>query len=377
MSDAKGDASAEACQAECCHDNRCSVWQWRPLSQGAGAGCWRGHCQQPPTPAHGWIGGQREAPTSQPPTPAPTPSAIVPAEAEPNYNDQSWQAVNAPHDSLIGLQVDSYLCPDGCSGRSYIPRDVSWYRKHFALPAEWQGDIVSLYFEGIFRECQIWLNGKSIGNHTAGYTSFEVPLSDGPLNFGDTPNVLAITIDPNKGRSGWWYEGSGLYRHIRLRRTCKTRLDTNGIFAYSNVSSIETQAAGSRVATSATLHISAAVSNADSVQHSVSVKCTLTSLDGGQSLGTATSAPISLPPNDAAASKASLRLVPTSAVSLWAINQPTLYQLVVEVLDVGDPTKVLDAVNITTGFRSLRYTAEMGMYLNEQHVKVRGFCDHK
>ena len=60
-------------------------------------------------------------------------------------------------------------------------------------------------------------------------------------------------------------------------------------------------------------------------------------------------------------------------MSLWAINQPTLYQLAVEVLDAGDPTKLLDAVNITTGFRSLRYTSEMGMYLNEQHVKVRGF----
>ena len=72
-----------------------------------------------------------------------------------------------------------------------------------------------------------------------------------------------------------------------------------------------------------------------------------------------------------------MSLVPTSAVSLWAINQPTLYLLAIEVLDAGHPTKVLDAVNITTGFRSLRYTAEMGMHLNDQHVKVRGFCDHK
>ena len=139
------------------------------------------------------------------PRPVPTPWITVPPEAEPGYNDKDWKIVNAPHDSLIGLQVDNYQCPNGCSGHSYIPRDVSWYRKHFTLPADWKGGLVSLYFAGVFRECQLWLNGKSLANPTAGYTSFEVALSDDQLNFGaDTSNVLAITIDPNKGRSGWW-----------------------------------------------------------------------------------------------------------------------------------------------------------------------------
>ena len=36
----------------------------------------------------------------------------------------------------------------------------------------------------------------------------------------------------------------------------------------------------------------------------------------------------------------------------------------------------LDALSTSTGFRSLRYDANEGFFLNEQHYKVRGFCDH-
>lgn len=36
----------------------------------------------------------------------------------------------------------------------------------------------------------------------------------------------------------------------------------------------------------------------------------------------------------------------------------------------------MDVLNTTTGFRSLRFDADSGMFLNGQHTKVRGFCDH-
>jgi len=37
---------------------------------------------------------------------------------------------------------------------------------------------------------------------------------------------------------------------------------------------------------------------------------------------------------------------------------------------------VVDAVSTTHGFRSLRYDADAGFFLNQRHFKVRGFCDH-
>ena len=37
----------------------------------------------------------------------------------------------------------------------------------------------------------------------------------------------------------------------------------------------------------------------------------------------------------------------------------------------------LDAVNITTGIRSVHFDADKGLLLNQQQVKVRGYCDHR
>ena len=80
------------------------------------------------------------------------------------------------------------------------------YRKHFTLPKEWDdGSAIWIYFEGTFRETTVWLNGVNLTTHISGYTSYAVRL-DG-AKFGADENVLALFIDPDTGRSGWWYEG--------------------------------------------------------------------------------------------------------------------------------------------------------------------------
>ena len=114
-----------------------------------------------------------------------------------------------------GAAASLDLCPGGCSGRSYIARQAGWYRKHFVLPADWTGSHVSVVFEGAFHFSMVYLNGVLLGNHSCGYTSFDIPLwSDhlqepngapaSRLNFGGA-NVLAVYTDATSG-TGWWYE---------------------------------------------------------------------------------------------------------------------------------------------------------------------------
>ena len=83
-----------------------------------------GTCQTPGNKNPHWVGGTRTPPI--PPAPPPGPLGPNPPEADPKYNDGNWTVINAPHDSLIGNTVSKDLCPSGCSGRSYIPRYVSW-----------------------------------------------------------------------------------------------------------------------------------------------------------------------------------------------------------------------------------------------------------
>ena len=134
------------------------------------------------------------------------------SEASADFDDARWEVVDAPHDFLIGL---TYNQTGGGTEGAFLPRGVGWYRKHFTLPSEYRGRSVWLYFEGVWQQTLMWLNGVPVesGNHTNGYTSFAVRLDDqSKVNFGSAPNVLAVHVDALKG-SGWWYEG-GTKAHL-------------------------------------------------------------------------------------------------------------------------------------------------------------------
>ena len=65
-----------------------------------------------------------------------------------------------------------------------------------------------------------------------------------------------------------------------------------------------------------------------------------------------------------------------TGAKLWSIGSPSLYTLVSTVKE-SSSAKELDTVNTSIGIRSLKYTGDGGMFINEEHVKVRGFCDHE
>ena len=89
------------------------------------------------------------------PPPPPAPPA---PESQPGFDDSGWLVVDAPHDMLINQQYD----PANSKGMGYLPRGSGWYRKHFALPAEWKGKAVWLYIEGAFHTTTAYLNGAKV-----------------------------------------------------------------------------------------------------------------------------------------------------------------------------------------------------------------------
>ena len=198
-------------------------------------------------------------PTDRPPeNPDPGPD---PPEARVAFDDSNWTSVSLPFDALIATAPSDEACPDGCSGNSYIPRHVLWFRKVFTIPAEWEGEVVWLDFEGSFRLTTVWLNGVRAAHHDCGYTPFRVRLDNHTaVRFG-AKNLISVFVDPDNGDeggrdhgSGWWYEGGGLYRHVHLVHASPIHIAQDGLFAYSNLT--WTGAA----ATSAVVHASATLS---------------------------------------------------------------------------------------------------------------------
>lgn len=60
-----------------------------------------------------------------------------------------------------------------------------------------------------------------------------------------------------------------------------------------------------------------------------------------------------------------------SGIKYWTVRAPALYTATVELLSAGATT---DSINITTGVRTIRFSAKSGLYVNEENIKMRGFC---
>jgi len=122
--------------------------------------------------------------------------------AQPGYDDAAWDVVDAPHDALIATP----FAGSAANGEASIPRNVSWYRKRLALPADWAGGAshVSVYVEGAFATTRAFFNGAPVMNHSHGYTSFAVRLDNASgAVFGGGENVLALFVDATE-TTGWW-----------------------------------------------------------------------------------------------------------------------------------------------------------------------------
>ena len=151
-----------------------------------------------------------------------------PPESTVGYDDKTWAEVHLPHDALIAAAPSEKACPDGCSGKSFIPRHVLWYRKDFTIPAEWATDAFWLDFEGSFRETTVWVNGVLVGTHSCGYTPFRVRLDNITSVKAGSPATIAVFVDPDNGDEGKWRKRRP-FSHISVQDPYSKLLKLSGV----------------------------------------------------------------------------------------------------------------------------------------------------
>ena len=358
-----GTTDVRSCQGACCEDEECAVWQFS--EQTVGGGCWIGTSTDCDHPNDGWVGGGRETPAPLPP--------VVAELAGKDYNDSSWEVVDTPHDAIIS---SSYSPNAGRSG-GYLPLNVSWYRKHFHLPADWQGSAIFVYFEGVFRSSKVYLNGEFVSGHQSGYTSFVVRLDNqSSISFGDSgENVLAVRAEA-AGGSGWWYEGGGIYRHVYLTKTSRVHIVADGVYFPGNITGGITPDVNTRGVLFASqcefFPQVDVVNDGTTISTGVQVKFTIfdrNQQEVGHISGRASSEGIT--PGRSLRFSAKMVL---KNVSLWTTRHPYLYRVSMVIFDSNGT--VLDEVNTTTGVRMVEWDSYRGFYLNREQFVWRGFCNH-
>jgi beta-galactosidase len=136
----------------------------------------------------------------------------------PEFDDTAWRTLDLPHDwSIEDLPgTNSPFNRDAISqvNGGFTNGGTGWYRKTFTLPNEQKGKRFLIQFDGVYMNAEVWLNGRSLGTHPYGYTSFWFDLTD-KVRF-ESANVLAVKVR-NEGENSRWYSGSGIYRHVWLK----------------------------------------------------------------------------------------------------------------------------------------------------------------
>jgi beta-galactosidase len=278
--------------------------------------------------------------------------------ARPEFDDQGWRLLDLPHDYGIEGPFNQDL--PGETGK--LPwSGVSWYRKHFTLPAADAGQEISLDVDGAMAYATVWLNGHCVGGWPYGYASWRVDLTP-YLNFGGE-NTLAIRLN-NPKDSSRWYPGGGLYRNLWLTKTQPIHVAHWGTY-------ITTPVIGPG---EARVKIETEIENQSTNEAHLIIATKVFELDRqGAKHGAAVAErteSLTVPADGSQPSPTELSI---AQPKLWSVDEPNRY---VAVTTVTEGAKIWDAVESPFGIRTIEFTQTAGFLLNGQRVPIHGVCDH-
>lgn len=279
----------------------------------------------------------------------------------PKFNDSSWRTLNLPHDWVVELPF-VYSPNFDVMAHGYKPvgglfpeSSIGWYRKNFFVDKKDSSKKISIRFDGIYRDANIWLNGFFVGNNKSGYSGIEYDVSDF-VKYGEE-NTLVVRVDASQ-YEGWFYEGAGIYRHVWLIKTDKFHINPNELFIHSKQTN-----------KSAIVSVEIPIVN-DNLQSINGYTYTYITDRNGRKIAQSKAASFNI---SAYSNKLIKKNINVANAHLWSIEDPYLYR-VVTILKLGN--KIVDSVNTRFGIRDISVTVN-GLFINGKYVKIKGVCDHQ
>lgn len=284
---------------------------------------------------------------------------------QPNFNDASWRKVNLPHDwSIEDLANQEQGKVQGPFSKSSIGKaptgwtvgGTGWYRKKFVTLKNQENKLVSIHFDGVYMNADVWINGLHLGNHPYGYTPFYYDLTPYLKPVGEE-NVIAVKAR-NEGKNSRWYSGSGIYRHVWLSVTDPVHVDTWGVYITTPEVTKD----------KATVNVSTTIKNKGKSNSDISLVTTIFD-PKGKPVGN------SIKKLELGAGKSIIdkQTVIISNPVLWSIETPQLYKAITEIKN-GDQT--IDEVETIFGVRTIKFDGTDGFSLNGKKIILKGGCIH-
>lgn len=226
--------------------------------------------------------------------------------------------VSLPHDYLIAQHHDLYESADG------------WYIRTLNVPEGELDKVWLLRFDGVYMDCDVLVNGAVVCTHRYGYTAFDARLTG--LHLGENQVMVHIRHTSPNSR---WYSGAGIYRDVTLHVLPKRHMPLDGVYVTMACQGdcwqvhIETEILGQ--------------GDEQPLHRLYAPDGTLVAETAGEDM-----------------------LVHQPL--LWQLQQPHCYTLETR---LGE-----QSIRQHIGFRTVKYSADEGLFLNGEHVKLHGVCLH-
>jgi beta-galactosidase len=242
---------------------------------------------------------------------------------------------------------------------------VSWYRRHFTLPASYSGRRVSVEFQGVAKVAEVYVNGNLVGQHKGPYTPFTYDITSF-VTIGGADNVIAVKVDsmtrddiPPEGGAIDYYVWGGIVRDVNMIVTDPVNVDWTFITTPSVSASAATVNARTRVrnSTGASKSVTVTTSVVDATGQVVATGKAI------QTIG--------------ANSAAEFNYITSTVASpnRWHPDNPYLYTVYTQ---VQDGATYVDEHKTRIGIRTIQFNRTDGrFYINGQWVKLRGLDRHE
>lgn len=277
----------------------------------------------------------------------------------PGYHDQHWKAVNVPHN---WDEYEGYRRLLAGNRHGY-----AWYRKSFKIGQKKAGKRFFLFFEGVGSYATVFLNGKLVGKHAGGRTTFTLDVTNAIL-LHRQKNILSVRADhPANIQDLPWVDGGsslergfsegsqpmGIFRPVTLLITNAIKVSPFGVHIWNDTSACSK---------SAILKTAIELKNYGKSKQQVQVYSELLDKEG-RVMKTATGF-VSI----AAGLKANVQQdLSIDHPRLWSPADPYLYTLHTQVL-LHD--KLIDEVNTPYGIRTISWP--IGEAKNKKQFLING-----
>jgi beta-galactosidase len=275
-----------------------------------------------------------------------------------SFNDDNWETVNVPH---------TWNAIDGANGFDFY-KGACWYRKQFLVPSKEEGNKIFIEFNGSNSITDVFVNGKHLGQHRGGYSTFRFDLTD-VIEFGKM-NTLAVKVDNTvfddvyPQMADFTFYG-GIYRDVNIVISNHLHFDlmdygSKGVYLIQeNITNDQAQ-----------LTIKTRIVNDNNEEKKVRLWADILDATGQTVAYTAKEVNLT-----AGETKVAEVPVTIDDPTLWnGLKNPYMYDAKVSLTSFND---TVDELSIPFGVRYFEVDPEKGFILNGEHLPLYGVSRHQ